>query len=639
MLVASMQDVHCSYGTQTVLSGASFRLSSGERLGLIGRNGAGKTTILRLLLAEERPSSGLASISKAVRVGYVPQHVEFEPGETALDCVLRDHRTLTAELRLAEDRLSRASEESPSPSPAGGNRIERALAEFQSARDAYDAIDGDRLPQRAEAMLDGLGLAERAEQPVEQLSGGEKVVVAMARALLTEPDLLVLDEPGNHLDHQGLDWLIDFLGRFQGSSFLVSHNRYLLDRVVDGILELEGGALTYYDGGYSSYRSTKLRNLLAQQADYVANQKRLAQLEALVQRFVQIARVNSDKSWGKRLRARRSQLERERGQAVEKPVLGEKAIRAQFAGGGSRAQIALRIRGYTKAYGDKVLLENAELDIDCGERVALVGPNGCGKTSLLRDIVIEGSWDAETIRIGPSLTVGYGSQEKEADPGDSTVLSAIKATGPMTDGQAFSLLSRLNFGPEDIGKRIDTLSGGERNRLQLARLMATRPSFLILDEPTNHLDISSREVIEEALQDFQGTLLVVSHDRYFLEKVATRVVEFGERRLRSFPGPFGEYWQSRRIPRTSSAGRASKRRQEREATGTAPMRVSRSSRNLANVEAKIEAAEAEKVDLETRVAAAFGKNDVRLGQQLQEKLRRLESALGELYQKWEAELG
>ncbi len=634
MLIASLQDAGCHYGTQTILEGASFKLSSGQRLGLIGHNGAGKTTILRLLLGEIEPTSGSVSLSKAARIGYVPQHVEFEPEDTVMDCVFQDYRKLVERLRAEEDRLGETSEDD----------FESALARFQKVREEYDAIDGDQIPQRAEAMLDALGLQDRAEQKVAQLSGGEKVVVAMARALLAEPDLLILDEPGNHLDYQGLDWLISFLNQHKGAILMVSHNRYLLDRTVDGILELERGALTYYDGGYSRYRSTKLRNLLSQQADYTANQKRLERLEQLVKKFEQIARVHADKAWGRRLRARRSQLEREQSQAVDRPELEAPKLRTKFGSEKTRADIALRIRGYDKSFGELSLLRGAELDISCGERVALVGPNGCGKTSLLRDIVEHGSWDSRTIQIGPSLRVGYGAQEKELPNARETLLDEIKATVPMTDGQAFALLSRLAFSAEDVRKSVADLSGGERNRLQLAKLMVTQPNFLILDEPTNHLDIPSREAIEEALQDFEGTLLVVSHDRYFLEKIVDRVVEFRDASLHSFPGSFSEYWQSKRIPSVrKSSGRTSQRRKQREqtaASGSAPSSGSSVSSGSASpkielLERKISAAETEKEELEARMAEAFTHNDVELGKRLQKQATRLQASLDELFQQWE----
>ena len=336
------------------------------------------------------------------------------------------------------------------------------------------------------------------------LSGGEKNVLSLSQALLAEPDLLVLDEPGNHLDFGGIAWLEGFLARFRGAVLLISHNRYLLDRVVSGILHLEDGRVAAYAGNYSAYRATALRAKLAQRADYVADQKRLAQLEALVKRFEEIARRTADPAWGKRLRARKSQLSRAKEDATEKPAAEASKIRMSFTAEASRADVALQVRGYSKAFGERRLFDAAELEISCGERVALLGPNGCGKTTLLRDIVAEGAWDHATLRIGPSLRVGYCAQEQEVLDDERTVLGQMIADGVASRDRAFNLLRRFMFGRDDLDKRVGDLSGGERNRLQLARLIAQQPDFLILDEPTNHLDIPACEAIEEALADFQA---------------------------------------------------------------------------------------------------------------------------------------
>ncbi len=621
MLIASFDSVATHYGAQPVLKGVSFKISAGQKLGLIGPNGAGKTTILRVLLGQEPPTSGSAFVSPGVRIGYVPQRVEYDDGETVLGHILAEYSALADALRDAEARLERASE----------TEVDRALRAYQRARDDYDRLDGDLFPQRARAMLDALGLPGREEQKIGSLSGGEKNVLSLAKALLAAPDLLLLDEPANHLDYQGVAWLEGFLNRFRGAVLIVSHNRYLLDRVVGGILEVENGRVKHYEGGYSAYRATKLRDLLAQQSDYIANQKRLAQLEALVKRFEQIARAHPDPKWGKRLRARRSQLEREKKQAVEKPVLDESSIRADFSAEATRANVALQVRGYSKSFGDLRLFDSAEVEIAGGERVALVGPNGCGKTTLLREIVERGAWDSAVIRVGPSMVVGYSAQEHEALNGERTLVEEITAAAPMTSNDAFALLTKFKFGRDDMHKRVATLSGGERNRLQLARLIALKANFLILDEPTNHLDIPTSEAVEEALEGFEGTILVVSHDRYFLDKVVNRVVEVRGQKLVSYPGNFSDFWEARRESTAGIAGRVSSRRRQRERP-----RAERAAQRgaLAELEQRISEAEERKLALERQLAEIFARRDHRAGRRVQGELDQLTTLLDGLYAKW-----
>ena len=290
------------------------------------------------------------------------------------------------------------------------------------------------------------------------LSGGEKNVLSLAHALLLQPQFLVLDEPANHLDFLGVAWLEDFLARFKGAVLIVSHNRHLLDRVVGGILTLEDGAVKHYQGGYSTYRATMLRELIAQQADYVANQKRLAQLKELVKRLEQVARNRPDPKAGKRLRARRSLLEREKAQAVEKPVLDQSQVRAEFTTERTRSNIALQIRGYEKSFGDLKLFESVDLDIASGERVALVGPNGSGKTSLLHDLVETGGWDNEVIRIGPSMRLGYAAQQQEVTstsrpPGESPWAGWSGALRrPRTKSSRWSVESRTHSAATTTGR-------------------------------------------------------------------------------------------------------------------------------------------------------------------------------------------
>ena len=621
MLVASFNNVSAHYGSQIVLDGVSFQIDENDKLGLIGRNGSGKTTLLEVLTGSEEPTSGAVVVPQSTTVGYVPQYVDADESVTVRDFLLEDYNRVVEELRRAERGLE----------SVGQVDTGRALDAYQNALDAHDRMDGERFVDEAGSMLASMGLEGKKAQRVGSLSGGEQNVLSLTRALLAKPDLLLLDEPGNHLDFHGMAWLEDFLLRFTGAVLVVSHNRYLLDRVASGILELEHGRITHYDGNYSAYRAQRLRDLLSQQSDYIANQKRLARLEALVHRFEQIARANSDPAWGRRLRARRSQLERERRQAVDKPEMDTSAIRTHFESAPTRANIAIHVRDYTRGYGEDILFDKAEMEVNGGETVALVGANGSGKSTLLRDIVERGEWDSEDIRVGPSMKIGYSAQQQETLDDDQMVVQQVREAAPMSNQAAFGLLSALLFDHEDMDKTVGDLSGGERNRLQIARLMAMKPNLLILDEPTNHMDIPSQEAVEEALEEFQGTLLIVSHDRYFLDKLAQRVVEIRDRKLVSHPGGFSEFWRATRPTDGGVVGRVSRRRRR---SASDRVRRAHNRQEQADLERRIQEAEARKLSLEDEMTQAFANRQMRQGRRAQRQLERLTAELQDMYDRW-----
>ena len=644
MALIECHGLYKDFAGTVVLGNVDFAIQPGEKVGLVGSNGAGKSTLLNILTGSDEDYRGALVRSPAIRLGYLPQNVEPPGEETALDYLIAEAFAARMALRKAEEALASASDERE------GARLMKA---YELAYERHEALGGDFAEKGATRALALVGLAGRETTRAASLSGGERGTLALARALQGKPDLLILDEPGNHLDFWGLAWLEDFLASCPAAVLIVSHNRMLLDRTVSRIVDIRGGRSSSFSGNYSAWRLARLREAAAQGADWQASKKRIERLEEMVRVAAVRAAAytkhsaKSNGSLGQKLRARRRQLERAKAAATDRPELGSTAITASFAGRGAadaKSDYALIVDGYSRAFGERILFDGAGFDVLRGERVAIVGPNGCGKTTFLRDLVDEGSWDSATLRLCPAMKVGYVAQDRDGFRRGRLIREEFASLGASEAGIR-GLLRDFGFGRDDPDRRIDSLSGGELNRLQLARAIFLGASFLILDEPTNHLDIDARESVEEKLLEFDGTILVVSHDRYFLDKVAERIVFVHDAKFEAYEGSFSGFWAEQGASLRPGAVKAAAGQAGGSSVGTAGGAVLGRSRAMARakaarpgegetLEARIIELEDRKGRLEADAKAAFDRRDFRLARSLANELEELHRDIDRLYSKW-----
>lgn len=594
-IIINLSDIHHTYFDKPVLTGLSWEIQAGQKIGLVGPNGGGKSTLLKLILGQLQGDSGTIFRLKGLTIGYLPQEVTPHAlaGEAAAGggTPTADGTSATDEgptrggavaLTVVEAALSGSPEiarlrhdltlkEAQMGDPAVfGNerRLARVLDDHARALHAYEAAGGLTYENRVRSTLRDLGLAEETfDQPVRTLSGGQAKLVGLARLMVWAPHVLLLDEPDNHLDLDGKARIEKLVRGYAGSVIIVSHDRYLLDRTVNHIAELVGGQITVWPGTYSNYAINKQLAELRQEQLYRAQQKRIGQIEAAIKRFEEAAAFTENERHARQARHRHKMLERM--DKIERPQ--EQGRMRLELGGWRGSNKVLDVQRVDKWFADeatgelRVVLEGVSFQVWHGERVGLVGPNGAGKSVLFRCILgashlageavplqplAEGAADARVlfeqpdggvIKLGPSVRIGYYSQQHETLHRDWTLVEEIRATKPMYETDAVAILQRFLFDYHAAQKQVHHLSGGERSRLQLAKLMLSDVNFLMLDEPTNNLDIPSSEVLESALEEFNGTVLVISHDRYFLDRIVDRVVVLEEGAAREIAGGYSDY--------------------------------------------------------------------------------------------------
>jgi ATP-binding cassette subfamily F protein 3 len=540
MLVISLSKVSKDYGGNPIFDEIDLEIFEGERIGLVGENGSGKSTLFKLIAGLDTPTEGIISRKRNLTIGYLSQEVDPEQSHKSIFEAVSETSpelvTLVGTLQGLEAQMSDPE------IAADSDKMTAVLEKYGKAQERFDALGGYTLEHRVEAVLTGLGFhPSEYQQEVGELSGGEKKLVNLARILLQMPDLLLLDEPDNHLDLDAKAWLEQYIQNYPGTVMIISHDRQVLNRAVKKIFELEDGKISEYFGNYSYFFEERQNRLLRQYEMYSLQQDELKRLEASFYQLREWARMNP--KFAGRAESMAKRVERIKEQLIQRPVLVRERIKVDLDADRSGKKV-LEAKDLSKSLGGRALFQPFDLTILYGERVGIVGANGSGKTTLLKTLMGMIPADSGSVKVGPSVVSGYYAQEQETLPFDQTPIEFIRRLKPVSESQAIAILRRLLFTYRDMHNPIRYLSGGEKSRLQLARLMLTEANFLLLDEPTNNLDTTSIEVMEEALQEFDGTILTVSHDRYFLDKIVSKIVAIGEDgRVRLYPGNFSYYFE------------------------------------------------------------------------------------------------
>ncbi len=568
MIILNVQHISKSFGVDEVLKDASLMLSKGERIGLVGVNGSGKTTLLRILIGELRQDGGIVSLTRDAKIGYLSQVFHPAPGNT----VLMEAEETLGELNAIEKRLrdlEKIMGESKSQT-----MLEDLLKEYSRLTERFEQVGGYAARSQLLGVLTGLGFQpEQLQQQADTLSGGELTRLGLAKLLMQKPDLLLLDEPTNHLDMQTLSWLESYLKEYRGSLIVISHDRYFLDAVCTGIAELLSGTLEMYHGNYSSYIRQREERFQSYKKAYQLQQREIARQKAIIARFRSFNREKSIRAAESREKAL------ERIEQLDRPY-EEKEITFHFEVKRRLGDYALRAKKLKKAYAGKVLFSELDLQLKGSDRAALIGPNGIGKTTLLRCLTGFETPDEGSVEYAPKADVGYYDQRQlDLDP-EKDVLNEVWDAFPLLpQSRIRGALGLFLFSGDDVFTPIRLLSGGERSRVSLTKLLLRKDNLLVLDEPTNHLDADSREALEKALEGYDGAILAVSHDRYFINRFANRILLMDGQGITSYEGNYDDY-----LSETQKLGEAAA---AEEKTKTELARERKAARQLEETEASL----------------------------------------------------
>ncbi len=538
MIILSLSNVSKSYGINEILKNISFTVEDKDKIGLIGLNGTGKTTLFNILTDETSRDSGDIYIRKDLKIGYLKQHTNISSQETVFDECLKVFEPIIEMEKNLRDLEHKISEESKNGETKTLNNL---MKEYSNMLEMFNSLNGYGYKSEINGVLKGLGFSdEDMDKKIDILSGGQKARLSLAKLLLTKPDLILLDEPTNHLDIQAIEWLESYIKDYRGAVIVISHDRYFLDKVVSRIFHLENMELKVYNTSYSGFMKQRKKELEMLKKQYENQQKEIKRQEEIIRRFSNYG----GERYIKQAQSRQKLLEKMK--LVKEPPNESKKVKITFEPKITSGKQVLTVENIGKSFDGRKLLEDINFSIYRGEKVGLIGPNGIGKTTLFKIILKEIPADEGNIILGHGVNIGYFDQEQSNLNLNNTVIDEIWDENPNLDHFTIrTILSRFLFIGDDIFKEISELSGGERSRLSLLKLMMSKANFLLMDEPTNHLDIDSKEVLEDALMDYNGTLLVISHDRYFLNKVADKILELSKDGIKEYLGNYDYYLEKK----------------------------------------------------------------------------------------------
>ncbi len=628
MILLSLQGIQKSFGTNEVLRDASLVLQDGQRMGLVGVNGCGKSTLMKIIAGMETADGGTMTMQKGLKLGYLAQQGEVGEGRTVLEeleSVFEPVQRMEQQLRELEHQMADAHDE---------QALHRLGSQYDQLTRRFEESNGYGWRSTVQGVLAGLGFRkEQQGQLASLLSGGERTRLCLGRMLLTEPDLLLLDEPTNHLDLKSIAWLEEYLRTYRGAVLLISHDRYFMDHVCDRMCELLLGATECYDGNYTRYMEQRTERFEIRMKAYELQQKEIARQEAIIARYRQFNREKS-------IRLAESREKRlEKVERLEKPQ-DESAIRFRFDVRRRTGDDVMMIEELSKGFDGRTLFEHVKLHVRAGDRIALIGDNGVGKSTLLKCIVGEEKQDTGTIRFGAGVDIGYYDQHQAKLHAEKTVLDEVWDDFHRLDQtEVRGALGLFLFTGDDVLMPISTLSGGEKGRVALTKLMLHKDNVLLLDEPTNHLDMDSREVLEDALENFPGTILAISHDRYFINRFATKVCVLEAGGVKEYLGNYDDYFEKinrAQAPDSEVAGMTKtaldkEKRKSREEE----KRIRERKAALANAEKAIAVAEKEAEDIESALADPATYQDADKAARLAKDYQAKKDEIERLYAAWE----